>query len=58
MKSTVDAIAAEYQEEELMRDYIGFPSEDEGRGNQSSSGSESDKSDSTGEVIVVISKHR
>jgi hypothetical protein len=57
MKSTVDAVEIEYQEEELMRDYIGFPSEGEGEDNQSGSGSESGKSDSTGEAIVVISRH-
>jgi hypothetical protein len=40
-----------------MRDYIGFASEEEGEDNQFSLGSESGKSDSTREVIVVMSKH-
>jgi len=33
MKSTVAIVEAEYREEELMRDYIGFPPEEEGGDN-------------------------
>jgi hypothetical protein len=33
MKSIVAIVEAEYREEELMRDYIGFPPEEEGGDN-------------------------
>jgi hypothetical protein len=58
MKSTVAAVEAEYREEELMRDYIGFPPEEEGRDNQFGSESDSGKSDKSEDAIVVISRHR
>jgi hypothetical protein len=58
MKSTVAVVEAEYREEELMKDYIGFLPEEEGRDNQFGSESESGKSDGSKEAIVVISRHR
>jgi len=58
MKSTVAIVEAEYREEELMKDYIGFPPEEEGGDNQFGSESESGKSERSEEAIVVISRHR
>jgi hypothetical protein len=57
MKSTVAAVEAEYREEELIRDYIGFLPEEKGRDNQFGSESDSGKSDGSEEAMVVISRH-